>query len=277
MKYGMFWKKTGLVAIALAALAIAGYAQTSTKQRARSTNLQASSGYLGVGVQSLNADDAKALGLKDTAGVKVSYVTPGAPGEKAGVHVSDVILEFNGQKVDDQDGFLASIVGKAPGTKVELTVARKSGTQKIDVILGTRPPDLALNGPPPGMVTPSAAIGPLLPSDLQAMIAGDAPVVGFEGLPLSSQLADYFGVHEGVLVVSVMANTPAEKAGLKAGDVVTKVNTMPVASTREITGAVRQAGRKTVGFTVIRNKKEITLSIEIAWNHSDVFDRDAVN
>jgi S1-C subfamily serine protease len=111
--------------------------------------------------------------------------------------------------------------------------------------------------------------------DLQAMITGDAPRVGFTGEGLGSQLAGYFGVQEGVLVQTVYEKTPAERAGLKAGDVVIKVNGMPVANPHEISGIVRQA-KKAVVFTVVRNKKEITLNLEIALTHSP-FENDAVN
>ena len=73
----MFWKKTGLISIVLAALAIAGYAQTS-RPRAHSTNLQGGSqGYLGAGVMVLDDSDVKALRLKDNTGVKVTRVTRG--------------------------------------------------------------------------------------------------------------------------------------------------------------------------------------------------------
>jgi serine protease Do len=127
--------------------------------------------------------------------------------------------------------------------------------------LGLRPVDLPLNGPSEGMPIPS--IGLLSPEDIFPMAA---PTVGFEGEPLTPQLAEFFGVHEGVLVRSVVERTPAAKAGLKAGDVVTKVNGMPVASPREISGIVRQAtqAKKSVAFTVVRNRKEITLTVEMA-------------
>jgi serine protease Do len=90
-----------------------------------------------------------------------------------------------------------------------------------------------------------------------------SPRIGIEGETLPGQLADFFGVKEGVLVRSVEANSAASKAGLKAGDVIVKVNAMPVSNTREISGIVR-AMHKTATFTVVRNHKEITLNVEIA-------------
>src|ERR1019366_4776589 len=82
---------------------------------------------------------------------------------------------------------------------------------------------------------------------------GTSPMVGFMGEELNGQLAEYFGVKEGVLVHSVNPNTPASRAGLKAGDVVVKVNGTPVMSSREITGLVHASRKKTITFTVVRN------------------------
>jgi len=261
---GNIWKKTGLICIVAAALAIVGYGQT-TKPRGRSTNLQVSnsSGYLGVGVQD----------LADGSGVEVETVTEDAPAARAGIRRKDVIVEFNGQKIDGKDQFTSSIIGKAPGTKVTMTILRNGVKQNIVATLGLRPTDLPLNSPAPGVMIPAV---PLSQEDLQAMMAAEAPKVGFEGEPLTAQLAEFFGVREGVLVRSVTEKTPAERAGLKAGDVVIKVNGIPVASPHEISGIVRQA-KKLVAFTVVRNKKEMTLSVELAWNRPGPFDNDLFN
>ena len=261
----MLWKKAGLVCIVLAALAIVAYAQTSSRAHARSTNLQVAMapGYLGVGVRDLSAERAKALGLKDDSGVEVTEVTPGQAGANVGMHVSDVVLEINGQKVDTSERFTESIMGMAPGSKVNLMVMRNGMKHTLVATLGSRPAGLPISNAPQGVMIPGVPMTPLSPEEIQAMIAGDAPKVGFEGEPLTPQLADFFGVREGVLVRTVTARTPAEKAGLKAGDVVIKVNGVPVSSPREISGIVRQA-KKTVVFTVVRNKKEMTLNVEMA-------------
>lgn len=261
----MFWKKTGLVCIVLAALAIVGYAQP-TKTRARSATLQASSGYLGVWIKEASPE-----------GIEVTAMPENSPAAKAGLHVHDVILDINGQKVDNQDEFLGSIAGKAPGTKVSLLVARGATKQNIVATLGPRPADLPMNAVPAGVNEP----GPITPEQLQMMIAAagavSTPRLGFEFVEMLPQLASFFGVPEGVLVESVAPGSSAERVGLKAGDVITKVNGMPVNSIREVFGIVRQAGKKIVVYTVVRAKKEMTLNIEVAWNRPDQFDRDLIN
>lgn len=272
----MFWKKAGLVCIVAAALGIVSYAQT-TRPRARSSNLQGSSGYLGVGVRDVTPDIAKALGLKNVEGVLVSWVN-GEPAARAGIHENDVILEFNGQKVKSESDFTETIVGKAPGTKVNLTILRGDTKQNMVAVLGSRPLGLPLTVPalPPGTEN-------LSPDEMRAAIAAAnavaAPRLGFDVTEMRPQLAAFFGVHQGLLVESVDAGTPADKAGLKAGDVVTKVNGIPVTTAREVIGIVRQAGSKNVSFTVVRNKKVMTLSMELAWNRDPLapWNRDAVN
>jgi serine protease Do len=280
----MFWKKTGLVCIVvcvdLAALGMVAYGQTATKQKAHSATLQgAASGYLGVGVQDPDADEIKALNLKDKSGAVITRVNVGEPGDKAGIRVNDVILEMNGQKIDSGEEFTNLIISKAPGTRVSLLVLRHGAKETITATLGLRPPGLPITSSPPQGVmiqTPFGPMSQMTPEDFQAMISGNVqrPLFGGEGL--GEQLAAYFGVHEGVLVQMVYEKTAAERAGLKAGDVVTKVNGMPVASMREISAVVRQTNKKAVVFTVVRDKKEITLTVEIAWNH-DPNDRDVIN
>ncbi len=256
----MCWKKTGLLAIILAAFAIVAGAQSPGPPRAHSANLQGASatGYLGVGVLELSAERIKSLNLKEPAGVEVSIVIPGAPAENVGIRQGDIILEVNGQKVEGTEQFQASIGGKVPGTKITLTIWRNGARQNIAATLGRQVmPQL-----------PFASMMPISPEDLQALFAGDAWKLGFEGESLTPQLATFFGAAqgEGVLVRTVLEKSPADKAGLKAGDVVIKVNGMPVSRSGEIIGIVRLS--KKAIFTVIRNKKEITLNVEIARNNN---------
>ena len=87
-------------------------------------------------------------------------------------------------------------------------------------------------------------------------------IVGIEAESLDSQLAEYFGVKEGVLVRSVVRGSSAEKAGLRAGDVIVKVDDTRVTSPREISANIRSSkAKKTVPVQVIRDKREVTLQL----------------
>jgi serine protease Do len=259
------------------------FAQTTGQQRAHSATLRGISGggYLGVGVVELTDDRVKALKLKDDRGLEIKRVDENSPAAKAGLKENDVILEVNGKNIEGNEQFAGSIGETAPGTKVSLTIWRNGAKQTVSATLDSRPenffvfrgpdfPDAALPPMPPMPPVPSNG-GNLFPT-----IPGNSPIVGFEGEALNPQLAEFFGVKEGVLVRSVNAKTPAERAGLKAGDVVVKINGTPVTSPREITGLVRASRRKLISFTVVRNKKEVSLNVEIAEDRSGSQEREVL-
>ena len=260
---------------ALALTGVAGYSQTS----ARSATLRrvvTERGYLGVGIIELTDDRVKALGLKNDNGVEVTHVEENSPAAKAGLKVHDVIVEIGGKPVEDLEQFLQAI-GEAPGAKIGLTVWRSGAKHTLTATLDTRQDS-------PFFLFPDSPMPPMPPMPPSGNWDGNAPLssltgsgaqVGFEGEPLSPQLADFFGVKDGVLVRTVGPKTPAERAGLKAGDVVTKVNGTPVSSPREIAALVRTNRSKLASFTVVRGKKEMALRVEISelrlpWADSDV-------
>src|SRR6202008_1889659 len=92
-------------------------------------------GHLGVAIQSVDADIAKAFGLNQGGGALVSEVTPGSPAAKAGIERGDIILELNGQQVSAPDNLSVHISQLAPGTTVHLKVARNGQMRDLDVKL----------------------------------------------------------------------------------------------------------------------------------------------
>jgi len=89
-------------------------------------------------------------------------------------------------------------------------------------------------------------------------------LLGIECEPLGSQLAAFFGVKEGVLVRAVTKDSAAEKAGMRAGDVIVKVDGEAVTSVHEITSLVRAArNKRTFPVVVVRDKKKVTLSVTV--------------
>ena len=267
----------------LCLLAGTAFAQTSAPQHAHSTTLRgiATRGYLGVGVVELTDDRVKALKLKDDQGVEVKRVDENSPAAKAGLKENDVILEVNGKGVEGNEQFRDLIGATQPGTKISLTIWRNGAKQTVSATLDARPVNLFVFG---GQDFPDGALPPMPPMPAVPFNGGNpfptipanSPMVGFEGEALNSQLAEFFGVKEGVLVRSVNPKTPAERAGLKAGDVVVKVNGTPVTTPREITGLVLSSRRKAISFTIVRNKKEISLNIEIAEDRSAPAEREVL-
>ena len=103
-----------------------------------------------------------------------------------------------------------------------------------------------------------------MPDVPNAFLSWRSGMLGVEAESLSPQLADFFGVKEGVLIRSVGKGTPAEKAGLKAGDVVQKVDDAKVTSPMEITQAIRGLdGKRNVQLTVVRERKEISVPVTL--------------
>jgi serine protease Do len=277
----MSFKKSLVLWLAAASLTLPGSAQTPApappKARGHSvmTRSMSKRGWLGVGLGDLTPERAKTLKLGDNTGVEVTHVEENSPASKAGLRENDVILEVNSRKVEDGEQFARTIGGTAAGTKVNLAIWRNGARRTIEATLEARPAQyFTFNGPGGAWVAPMPPEPPMGWDAPFPVLPGQSPRVGFEGETLTPQLAAYFGVKEGVLVRTVTSRTPAEKAGLKAGDVITKVSGTPVSSPREISGLVRAS--RTVTFTVMRDHKEITLNVEIAGERFPSPDREVL-
>jgi len=286
----MFVNKPLLACVTLAAASLPQYAQTSAPpapaapsapraMRGRSVTTRSVSrqAWLGVGLVEVTPDRVRALKMKDDSGVEVTHVEENSPAAKAGLKEHDVILEVNGQKVDEGDQFARTIAEMTPGSKASLTIWRNGAKQTVTATLESRPNRLMVfNGPSGDWMAPMPPL-PAMPPDWNTpnFMTGQAPRVGFEGETLTPQLAEFFGVKEGVLVRTVSEKTAASKAGLKAGDVIIKVSGTPVSSTREISGIIRALHRN-VTFTVMRNHREMTLNVELAEDRTPGPDREAL-
>jgi serine protease Do len=211
---------------------------------------------------------AHALNLKDSSGVEVKRVDENSPAARAGLHENDIILEVDGRRIETIDQFIHTVGDATPGTKLALTIWRNGAKQNLIATVEARPTQMFAFTGPDDMQMPDLRAFPQLPTapfegnDFSFM-TGASPRVGFEGEALTPQLAEFFGVKGGVLVRTVVAKTPAEKAGLKAGDVVTKVNGTPVTTPREISSLVHMSRNGKVAFTIVRNKREQALNVEM--------------
>lgn len=222
--------------------------------------------YLGVGVRDVDGERAKALKLKEEYGIEVIRVDEGSPAEAAGIKAGDVVLEYNGQRVEGTEQFIRLVRETPSGRTVKLSVVRNGTQQSISVPLGTRktqsygPNMEEFHFEMPEMNVP-------MPDIPRAMMSWRNSVLGVEAEALGdTQLAVYFGVKDGVLVRSVMKGTAAEKAGLKAGDVLLKVDADHVASPRDVTNAMREArsaGKKSFPIVLMREHKETTVSVAV--------------
>jgi len=234
------------------------------------------SSYLGVAVVEITSDRAKELRLKEERGVEVTCIDAGSPAAKAGLKPGDVVLEYNGERVEGGKQFVRLVQETPPGHVAKLTVWRNSASENLSATIGQRQPGVmafSFDGPlamsMPSMPEQAMPAVPIMPDMPRTLMSWRSPVLGIESEALNPQLAEFFGVKEGVLVRSVNANSVAEKAGFKAGDVIIKVDGEKVVSPKEIFSILQSSrAKKTLPITVIRHQKEAVLNITLEESSS---------
>jgi len=277
--------------------------------------------YLGIGVQELEPEHAKKLKIAEPHGVEVTHVGDDSPAAKAGLKEGDVVLEFNGQRVEGVEQFVRLVRETPPGHSVKLLVDRDGKTQTIAATVGDRKsfmphmdpkfaqdmqrlgeemkrqfgdgskfqqdmqkefgPDSKFRQDMEHQFGPDSQFQrdmQKLKDDMQKMHwdsdmhgpdmaegPGKGLRLGIESEPMGSQLAEFFGVKQGVLVRSVVDGSAAAKAGIKAGDVIVRIGNGDVGSPGQITKLLRETdSSKPVPVTLVRNKQEMTMNVTLA-------------
>ncbi|MCU1284253.1 MAG: Pdz/Dhr/GlgF [Acidobacteriales bacterium] len=227
-----------------------------------------SGSYLGVDITEVSSDRVSALKLKDEHGVEVTMVDRDAPAGKAGVKEHDVILDFNGNRVEGEEQLRRMLRETPPGREVTLGISRDGQPMQLKATLGDRrkmATKIWNTQTMPPMAMPEPPEMPDMPG-VQAftVLRSYSRVAGMMVGNLTPQLGEFFGVKsgEGVLVQSVEKGSAAEAGGLKAGDVITKVNGEKVSNQSDWNRAMmRKSGKVTVG--IIRDKREQTLTLTL--------------
>jgi serine protease Do len=233
---------------------------------------------IGVRLTDVTADNMKALKLSKNEGAVVASVNPNSPAAVAGLRQNDVIVQFDGERVRSAS-HLARLVGETPaqrevqvgvmrdGARTDLRIQPEASTSWFDPRFGGTvdldSEDLREQLEKAGRA--ARELGRRLPD-----VMGDAG----EGVPaqsrgrlgvnvqeVSDDLAAYFGVKAGALVVAVTPDSPAAKAGLKVGDVITAIDGRPITTPRELVAALPSGNtRSDVALTVVREKKELIVT-----------------
>lgn len=232
--------------------------------------LSPSQGYLGVGMRDVESDRTAPLKLKEARGVEVTTIDHDAPAGKAGLRVHDVILGMNGQAIVGQAQLTRMLHDTPAGHTVTLLISRDGQQVTLTVQLADRAtieadawsqhipvPD------PDGDVAPAAGTGGSFGNGIFSSLTSNPFYTGLDLDMLGPQLANFFGVHDGqgLLIKRVDDNSPASVAGLRAGDVITKVNGEIIATTSQWVRAIHTNRGKPVQLTVIRDKHEGTVSM----------------
>lgn len=242
-----------------------------------------SQSYLGIDIRDVDNNRAAALKLKDPTGAEIINVDHDAPAAKAGLRVHDVILQMNGQPVAGEEQLRRMLHETPAGRTITLLISRGGQQQTMSIQLADRA-TIEQDAWSQRMIVP-------IPEDDEAFVlegpSGHGFGSGFFGAfslgsssagveldVLGSQLADYFGVKDGqgLLVKHVAEDSPASRAGLKAGDVITKANGQKMATLSEWMKMLHANRGKAVQVTLIRNRKEQTVTLEAnsGKNHGEL-------
>jgi serine protease Do len=230
--------------------------------------------WLGIETQEVTADSAKELRLPAERGVVVDRVAQDSPAAKAGLKEKDVIAEVNGQRVEGAAQFRRMIHEIPAGRAAQLTVWRDGRAQTLTVTLGqAEEAHRAWMKAAPGAFAfrmPEVEI-PDIPAiagfgDDFTLLPGGHPRLGIDAEDIGDQLGSFFGAPdgEGILVRNVNSGSPAEKADLKAGDVITSFNGERVRTLGDLRQKLAaKTDDKPAKLGVWRNHSEVTLSVEL--------------
>jgi serine protease Do len=219
----------------------------------------AGTSFIGVMVQEIDNERTKALKLHEEAGVEVTRVEPDSPAEHAGLKIGDVIMQYNGQHVEGMEQFSRLVHETPAGRDVKLDIVRGGMPQVVTAKVGARrPAPFAALQPPP-----MERFEVHMPDLPRSFMSWSSSALGIECESLEGQLAQYFGVREGVLVRSVTKGSAAEKAGIKAGDVITKIDDAKVAAPSDISSRIRSMRGKSIPMVLMRDHVEMTLTVAV--------------
>lgn len=232
----------------------------------------AAQGYLGVSVANVDAGKQQELKLRDTRGAVITLIDHDAPAGQAGLRVNDVILQVNGQNIDNVDAFWKMLKPVPPQGKVTLQVSRDGNVQAMTVVLvDSKQMEQSVwnklrasnsSVPEMGILT-----GDSIPSGFHLPSFGSTLKVGALVEPLTPQMAAHLGVESGLMVKQVTRKSDAEKSGLQAFDVILKVGADSIATSADWDRALRTNQGKPVQVTILRDKKQQTLTLQVDSKH----------
>jgi S1-C subfamily serine protease len=239
--------------------------------------------YLGVRVEELTRENAKEYGLSgEPRGIGVTQVLKGSPAERAGLRERDVIVRFDGEAVTSVRKLTRLITESSPDHTARIGVLRGGSDQEVSATLSRRErmaPAVAeqLFG---GVDLAEAqrfgeewaknseewkrenkGLEELGRDGSGVFALSSSRRIGVTTTTLGKQLADYFGVSHGVLVNSVEQGSPADKAGLHAGDVLTEVEGKQIEDASDLMRALGAKEEGEVTLTVVREKKQRTVRV----------------
>ncbi|HXC95852.1 MAG TPA: PDZ domain-containing protein [Edaphobacter sp.] len=243
---------------------------------------RASQGYIGIEMRDVNEEQVAMLKLKDARGAEITNLDHDGPACKAGMRMHDVIVQMNGQIIENEEQLHRMLRDVPVGKTINFLVSRDGQTQTLTLTAADRKTvgleawerHYSVPAPASGFVGGKIYLDnpkptPPPPQKEHKDLLGTEDIVlssSFTGAKLEvmgQQLAEFFGATggAGLLVRSVDGNSPAEEAGLKAGDVVVKINSISVANGNDWSKTVHDNRGKPVPIVILRDKREQTLTL----------------
>lgn len=255
--------------------------EKDTPGKAFAFTLDGDGGYLGVRTEEVSKDNLAKYSLRDVKGVGVESVVDGSPAQAAGIQAGDVILKVNGDEITSARKLTRLIGEISPDHQARITVLRGGSERDITVTVGKRPGFKFDNGNFQFAMPNQKFEMPVMPKmpdfdklpqgewkQLQGMpdspfafAFGSRRQIGAGLLPLSKQLADHFGVEGGVLVNEVRENSPAAKAGLKAGDIIVEADGKPVKGDGDLARTIGGKKEGSINLTIVRDRSRQTITV----------------
>ena len=177
-------------------------------------------GWLGVGIQEMTPSMSKDYELGNRRGLLITSVVEKSPADDAGLREDDIILTFNGKSVELSEEFSRTVRKTERGTKVKLLIMRDGKEKQIELTIGKRKRRHSF----------------VWSDDNNFQFFMGRPQLGVQVHDLNGDLAEYFKVNrdDGVLIIEVTEDSPAESAGLKAGDVITRIDDEKISSHEDL-------------------------------------------
>ena len=205
-----------------------------------------SRGRIGVAVQPLSADKAKALGLDSANGALVGSVDPNGPAQAAGLRAGDVIVGVNGKHVGSTTELVGQVAQLSPGSQATISVWRNGGEHKLSMTVGTQQaPELASNSPREEQQQPQQQ---------------NRPRLGVAVRPLTQDEQQDAQLPGGVVVQQ--ATGPAAEAGIQAGDIIVAVDGKVIHGVEQLRRVITQAD-DSVSITVIRDGEQASVDVTL--------------
>jgi serine protease Do len=226
---------------------------------------------VGIDVRDVDEADVKREKLPGQGGAVVQDVRSDSPAAKAGIKAGDVIVSFDGERVRGARHFDRLVTETPAGRTVDATVMRAGAKVNLKVTVDTvdafeplkqysylfNRPDAFTMSQPRWESFSQYGLGP------RGMLATGRARLGVGVQDLTEQLGEYFGTSQGALVTAVDEGTPAKSAGLKAGDVITRINGEIVRDTADLRRKLGDTSGETK-ITIVRDRKELTVTAKIS-------------